>query len=635
MLVILPLCAPSTYGQDAGVESIFFENGVGSRAQGMGNAFVALASDASAIFWNPAGIDHLPQQTLMVYYSTLLEANQQYVGYVYPFVNFGAIGVGVSRIGSDNIPITSPENDLISSSGSYGDEEYYFSYAKKLPSLDLSFGTNFKILRISSHDDQSGAKISGFGTGVDFGMMYKPSLPSNILEGMSFGLMIRNVVQPQTKLQTSTVKDPRTIQFGVAKDLFFGEEQLKKLTITTELNKSDTRDLKFKVGAELSLNRYMNLRTGLNEGRLALGFGTQFEQFQTFHFDYTFTAGGADVISPFHRVTLSVNFGKTIDERMAILRQIRFDEDQKLIVESKEQSRLQSVKQHRAIGKDFFDKGKWLPALVEFESLANLDPDNEEAALYLDSINMRMEEDLNTKLLDTALATKELTIMDEREKYVQENYKKGYEFVQKGDFIAALQSFELALEKNPNNATILEAMDDTRKLLDSKINSFIAKARASVASNNFAEALKLLSEARALDPKNQEIQTQIDVEVKRISNRLTLLETTRNALDAYQQGNYQEALELFEEALKMDPNNPTVKEYHKKSIVRAFATFKDLAGSIEKLYLKGVDLYVEGQYEKAIGIWQLILDKDPYNKRVLQAVEKAEEKLKRLEQQNK
>ena len=34
----------------------FLDNGVGVRAQGMGGAFAAVADDASAVFWNPAGL---------------------------------------------------------------------------------------------------------------------------------------------------------------------------------------------------------------------------------------------------------------------------------------------------------------------------------------------------------------------------------------------------------------------------------------------------------------------------------------------------------------------------------------------------------------------------------------------------
>jgi len=136
----------------------------------------------------------------------------------------------------------------------------------------------------------------------------------------------------------------------------------------------------------------------------------------------------------------------------------------------------------------------------------------------------------------------------------------------------------------------------------------------------------------SLDPTNQQIQREIDTELKRISNRLSFLESTRSGLDAYQKGDYQAAMEAFEAALLVDPQNPTVKEYHKKSIVRAFATFKNLEGDVEKTYLQGVDLYVEGKYEQAIAIWQRILEKDPLNKRVLKAIDKAEDQIRQRDE---
>ncbi len=105
------------------------------------------------------------------------------------------------------------------------------------------------------------------------------------------------------------------------------------------------------------------------------------------------------------------------------------------------------------------------------------------------------------------------------------------------------------------------------------------------------------------------------------------MESTRSGLDAYQKGDFQIAMEEFEKALLLDPSNETVKEYHKKAIVRAFATFKNLEGDVEKIYLQGVDMYVEGKYEVAISMWQRILEKDPLNKRVIKAIDKAEEQI--------
>ncbi|MEK9136891.1 MAG: UPF0164 family protein, partial [Bacteroidota bacterium] len=45
----------------------FISLGVGGRALGMGGAFVALANDVTAGYWNPAGLSHIyyPQFTLM------------------------------------------------------------------------------------------------------------------------------------------------------------------------------------------------------------------------------------------------------------------------------------------------------------------------------------------------------------------------------------------------------------------------------------------------------------------------------------------------------------------------------------------------------------------------------------------
>jgi len=51
------LCFTSnSIAQDAGQPGEFLRYGVGARALGMGRAFVAVTNDASAVFWNPAGL---------------------------------------------------------------------------------------------------------------------------------------------------------------------------------------------------------------------------------------------------------------------------------------------------------------------------------------------------------------------------------------------------------------------------------------------------------------------------------------------------------------------------------------------------------------------------------------------------
>jgi outer membrane protein assembly factor BamD (BamD/ComL family) len=46
----------------------------------------------------------------------------------------------------------------------------------------------------------------------------------------------------------------------------------------------------------------------------------------------------------------------------------------------------------------------------------------------------------------------------------------------------------------------------------------------------------------------------------------------------------------------------------------------------EKQYLKGMDEYFKGNLNEAIRIWEEILIQEPYNKKVLKAIQGAQEK---------
>ena len=60
-LCVLATCfigLPAGHAADEGAHAAeFLSHGVGARALGMGGAFVAVADDATATYWNPAGPD--------------------------------------------------------------------------------------------------------------------------------------------------------------------------------------------------------------------------------------------------------------------------------------------------------------------------------------------------------------------------------------------------------------------------------------------------------------------------------------------------------------------------------------------------------------------------------------------------
>jgi hypothetical protein len=75
-----------------------FKNGIGARALAMGGAFVAVADDATAVCWNPAGLAQLGDTRLAGMSTDLygLGITHQYVGAVTSFANLG-IGLGWER----------------------------------------------------------------------------------------------------------------------------------------------------------------------------------------------------------------------------------------------------------------------------------------------------------------------------------------------------------------------------------------------------------------------------------------------------------------------------------------------------------------------------------------------------------
>ena len=79
-----------------------FKNGIGARALAMGGAFVAVADDATATLWNPAGLAQLDDTRLAGMSTDLygMGITHQYIGAVTTFANLG-IGLGWERASID------------------------------------------------------------------------------------------------------------------------------------------------------------------------------------------------------------------------------------------------------------------------------------------------------------------------------------------------------------------------------------------------------------------------------------------------------------------------------------------------------------------------------------------------------
>ncbi len=156
----------------------FLEIGATARGIALSNAQTATIDDASAGFWNPAGLLNIKDKyagTLM--YSPYLsgEASYNYAGFATSIDQKSHLGVSVIRFAIDDIPDTrfllNDGQINYDNVRSFSSAEYAFllSYARKFPILkDFKFGANFKIIHKSV-----GIFGNAWGYGIDVGAQTK------------------------------------------------------------------------------------------------------------------------------------------------------------------------------------------------------------------------------------------------------------------------------------------------------------------------------------------------------------------------------------------------------------------------------------------------------------------------------
>jgi hypothetical protein len=141
-----------------------FKNGVGARALAMGGAFVAVANDATAACWNPAGLAMLNDTRLAGMSTDLygIGATHQYVGAVTTFANLG-VGLGWERAAIDGLAVAG--EGVNGAAFTWVEQAIVGSLATNVMDVAMA-GANVKYYMA---DSGLGDKASGFG--FDLGLL--------------------------------------------------------------------------------------------------------------------------------------------------------------------------------------------------------------------------------------------------------------------------------------------------------------------------------------------------------------------------------------------------------------------------------------------------------------------------------
>ena len=294
LLLFLPVLAL------AGTGVSFLKIPVGPRVVGMGEAGVAWIDDASALYYNPAGLANVPTfDVLLSHNQWLLDMNHEYVAGVYGFEGIGKFGLAFDYWGSGAIQGINIRGETIPGYVfSAADWSLALGYARSI--TDFSFGLGAKFIH------QQMESLSASTWAFDVGVHYLTPL-----EGLKVGAAVANV-GPMTELYQEIYAMPTQARLGWRYDRAIAG---LALGVTQDFIFSDEgsgiggRGLGLGAGVECRPIEFVALRVGYRTGSdyagfsgLRAGLGLSW---QGIGVDYAFAPYGR--LGASHRISISYN----------------------------------------------------------------------------------------------------------------------------------------------------------------------------------------------------------------------------------------------------------------------------------------------------------------------------------------
>jgi hypothetical protein len=331
ILLLLAFASSLLYGQDVTkvgtTAAKFLSIPIGPRATALGGAFVSIADDPTAMYWNAAGIAKLTQNELVLdHTSWFVDIGLNYGGIVLPMGTFGTMGVNVTSINYGDMDVTTEDNPE-GTGETFNASSYAFgvSYARSLTEW-FAIGTNVKYVTEKIWHE------SAHGVAVDVGTIF-----TTPFRGIRLGASISNFgsklqlsgedlliqkriadqygTNPATNayLATDEFDMPLALHIGISNEVIQNENQ--QLTVAIDAVHPNDNSESINVGAEyLLFNKVIALRGGYRSlflqdsaERYTLGGGVN-QQFENMRIKFDYSYQAYERFSGVHKFSLGLIF---------------------------------------------------------------------------------------------------------------------------------------------------------------------------------------------------------------------------------------------------------------------------------------------------------------------------------------
>jgi hypothetical protein len=261
--------------------SVFDDYGSSARARAMGGAFYSVSNDASAVFYNPSGLEYADNAAIISYtdlWSTgYIELKN--IAASFKIGKAGTIGLGMQMFG------TTYEDVTLHSEQTYGLYHAFTLFKDIHSEAVIGYGANFYRLTFDEEDTQA-------TFGINLGAM------ATLRQRTRLGFSVSNINNP--KIGAENKDDlPQLMAIGLSYIPY------EMVTTSIEMKQEFGGETSFMSGLEISPVKALTLRAGVHNKPNVVTFGAGINLYNVL-IDYAYNSHG--VLNGMHHIAVGYKF---------------------------------------------------------------------------------------------------------------------------------------------------------------------------------------------------------------------------------------------------------------------------------------------------------------------------------------